>query len=90
MGKMGFELYLPPEQQGYIISSYKYPKDKNWNFNTFYSKLNDKDFVIYPGKVSAADCFRIGHIGRIFPSDTTNLVAAMDEVAKEMRTAKYA
>jgi len=90
MVKLGFRLYLPPTLQGYIISSYHYPTDSNWNFNTFYSKLNERGFVIYPGKVSKADCFRIGHIGRIFPSDTKALLRAIDSVCKEMRTAGYA
>lgn len=38
MEKLGFKLYLKPEHQGYIISSYHYPKDKNWDFEKFYSK----------------------------------------------------
>ncbi|CAI9730257.1 2-aminoethylphosphonate--pyruvate transaminase [Octopus vulgaris] len=36
--------------------------DPHFDFNTFYSKLNDLDFVIYPGKVLEANCFRIGTI----------------------------
>jgi 2-aminoethylphosphonate-pyruvate transaminase len=87
---LGFKLYLKPEQQGYIISSYHWPTDANWNFEQFYSKLNERSFVIYPGKVSNADCFRIGHIGRIFPEDTEKLVEAITEVCKEMKTAKFA
>jgi len=87
--QLGFQLYLKPEQQGYIISSYHWPKDSNWDFETFYSKLNEKNFVIYPGKVSNADCFRIGHIGRIFPEDTQDLVDAITQVCKEMKTAKF-
>jgi len=51
MKNLGFELYLPSEKQGYIISSYRYPKDSNWNFNRFYNLLNDRGFAIYPGKV---------------------------------------
>lgn len=86
---LGFELYLRPEVQGYIISSYHWPKDKNWNFEQFYSKLNERNFVIYPGKVSKADCFRIGHIGRIFPEDTQRLVDAIVDVCKEMKTASF-
>jgi len=69
-GPLGFELYLPTELQGWIISGYKYPVDKNWDFDVFYGKLNERGFVIYPGKVSQTDCFRIGHIGRIFEEDT--------------------
>lgn len=90
LAKLGFELYLPKEQQGYIISSYRWPTDSNWNFESFYSKLNERGFVIYPGKVSNADCFRIGHIGRIFPEDTERLVEAITEVCKEMKTAGFA
>jgi len=52
--------------------------------------LNDLSFVIYPGKVSNADCFRIGHIGRVFPEDTKKLAAAIVQVCKEMKTARYA
>lgn len=89
MKKMGFELYLPAEQQGHIISSYHFPKDSNWSFNTFYDKLNERTFVIYPGKVSKADCFRIGHIGRLFPQDTEELLEAIDAVCKEMKTGPY-
>lgn len=90
LDKLGFKLYLPREQQGYIISSYHWPKDAGWNFEQFYSKLNERNFVIYPGKVSNADCFRIGHIGRIFPEDTQRLVDAITEVCKEMKTAAFA
>jgi len=89
MTRLGFELFLQPHQQGYIISSYRYPTDPNWNFERFYSMLNDRGFVIYPGKVSQADCFRIGHIGRIFPSDTFALTKAIEEVCREMKTAAF-
>jgi 2-aminoethylphosphonate-pyruvate transaminase len=87
--ELGFQLYLKPENQGYIISSYHYAKDSNWDFNKFYNELNSQGFVIYPGKVSKTDCFRIGHIGRIFPQDTENLVKTIDKVCQQMKTAKY-
>ena len=90
MAPLGFQLYLRPELQGWIISGYRYPTDAGWRFEEFYAKLNGRGFVIYPGKVSSADCFRIGHIGRLFPQDTQALVEAIDEVCREMRTAKYA
>jgi len=89
LDQLGFKLYLERANQGPIISSYRYPTDSNWNFDTFYSKLNDRGFVIYPGKVSKADCFRIGHIGRLFPEDTLALCKAIEEVCKEMKTAGF-
>ena len=84
MRKMGFKEYLTPEDQGYIITSFRYPQNSNFNFENFYEKLNELDYVIYPGKVSDADCFRIGNIGRIFPTDVKALLAAIHNVLDEM------
>jgi 2-aminoethylphosphonate-pyruvate transaminase len=84
MGEMGFVEYVPSELQGDIITSYRYPDDQRFDFHDFYSRLNNKGFVIYPGKVSDADCFRIGTIGRIFPSDVSALLTAIREVMAEL------
>ena len=82
---LGFEPYLDATQQGHIISSFKYPKSENWNFNEFYTRLNDRGFVIYPGKVTKAEGFRIGHIGDLTPNDSAALVDAVREVCRDMR-----
>jgi len=84
MREMGFKEYLKPEDQGHLIVSFRYPPHPNFNFEEFYRRLNDKGYVIYPGKVSNADCFRIGCIGRLFPSDFTALLAAVRETQTEM------
>ncbi len=84
MREMGFKEYLRPEDQGNIITSFRFPSDPNFNFEEFYDKLNSKDYVIYPGKVSNADCFRIGNIGRIFETDIRDLLAAIRETITEM------
>lgn len=84
MRALGFQEYLPKELQGYIITSFLYPDSPAWDFETFYRKLNERGYTIYPGKVSNADCFRIGNIGRIFESDIRDLLAAIEAVSKEM------
>lgn len=84
MAELGFEEFLDKSHEGYIITSYKYPNNPNWNFSTFYSKLNDLGFVIYPGKVLNADCFRIGNIGHLFPEDMKGLLGAIRTVLQEM------
>ncbi len=84
MRAIGFQEYLKPEDRGYIITSFLYPSHPNFDFDEFYRLLNDKDYVIYPGKVSEADCFRIGCIGRIFPADVRALTAAIRETLDEM------
>lgn len=84
MKEMGFREFLGPHHHGYIITSYCFPKDKNFNFTDFYMKLNDRDQVIYPGKVLNADCFRIGNIGYLFPKDMKHLLKCIQDVCKEM------
>lgn len=85
MRRLGFAEFLLGELgRGYIITSYRFPADPRFDFAAFYRNLSDRGFVIYPGKVSNADCFRIGHIGRLGPEDTRALLAAIEEVLGEM------
>lgn len=84
MRAMGFVEYLRPEDQSYIITSFRYPNHPNFDFDRFYKLLNDKGFVIYPGKVSDAACFRIGTIGHLFEDDVRALLAAIRETLTDM------
>jgi 2-aminoethylphosphonate-pyruvate transaminase len=85
MRKLGFKVYLPEELRGYIITSFLYPSHPKFSFETFYSILNDKGFVIYPGKLSKVDCFRIGNIGQLFIIDIHMIIDAIGETLKEMQ-----
>jgi 2-aminoethylphosphonate-pyruvate transaminase len=85
MMKMGFTAYLKPERQGPIITSYFYPKHANFSFEGFYKRLSERGFAIYPGKLTTAECFRIGTIGRLFPNDVRNLLTAIREVLSDMK-----
>jgi len=84
MRQLGLKEYVDPNLQGYIITSFLYPEHPSFNFQRFYDELNDLGFVIYPGKVSKADCFRIGSIGRLLQSDVEALLLAIEKVLKEM------
>ena len=84
MRGMGFTEYLPSKLQGTIITTFRYPNHARFQFGEFYSRLNDKGFVIYPGKVSSIDCFHIGNIGRLFKGDILALLAAIRETVGEM------
>lgn len=83
MTELGFKYYLAPEIQGHIITSFLYPDDPKFNFERFYQKLSERGFVIYPGKLSKRDAFRIGNIGQIFPDDISRLTIAIKEVLQE-------
>jgi 2-aminoethylphosphonate-pyruvate transaminase len=84
MQDMGFRSYLTPERQSYIITSFHYPRHQNFSFPAFYDRLAGMGLVIYPGKVSQAECFRIGTVGRIFEPDVRKLLSAIRTVLEEM------
>ena len=79
MRSLGFETLLPDEAQGSIITSFLYPS-ADFDFASFYERLKAKGFVIYPGKISHADTFRIGNIGDVFPEDMEALIRAIKEI----------
>lgn len=84
MKALGFKPYLDPTVQSCIITSFYFPPDPEFDFQTFYRRLSDKGFIIYPGKISQADTFRIGSIGRIFEADIQGLLAAIQQTINEL------
>lgn len=84
MRRLGFKSYLPPAVQSYIITSFHYPVDPKFTFPEFYRRLSDAGFIIYPGKLSQFDLFRIGSIGRLFEADIRALVAGIETAIVEM------
>src|SRR5437016_3290183 len=84
MTALGFRLYLDPRVQSFIITSFHFPDHPRFAFDEFYRRLSDKGFIIYPGKISRANTFRIGSIGRIFPGDIEALLGAVGSALREM------
>lgn len=80
MQRLGFETLLSPSRLSPIITSFLLPQQPGFDFPAFYRALSDRGFVIYPGKVSRADCFRIGTIGNLHPSDVEALLSAIAQV----------
>lgn len=84
MTEIGFESYLKDEKSSYIINTFLYPEDSNFDFKVFYQKLNEKGLVIYPGKLTEKDCFRIGNIGNLTTNDMYELINGIKIVIQEM------
>ena len=84
MRAIGFRTLIGDEVQSPIITSFYFPEAAEFEFQTFYDALKSRGFVIYPGKVSHAQCFRIGSIGDVHPSDMTELIGHVSEVISEM------
>jgi len=89
MSQLGFKTYLPSNDLGYIITSFHYLKHPRFNYKEFYEKMQVRGYVIYSGKVSNADCFRIGNIGRIFKSDILNMLSAVRETLLDMQVGTH-
>lgn len=81
---LGLKTYLDKKDQGYIITSFLFPESQNFDFTTFYKELHKRGQVIYQGKLSDTNCFRIGNIGQLYPADIDNLIQAIRIVLEEM------
>jgi 2-aminoethylphosphonate-pyruvate transaminase len=77
MRTLGFHPFLPAELQSPIITAFRHPTDPAFRFDEFYRRLSDRGMIIYPGKLTRVDTFRIGTIGRLFTSDIEQLLAAI-------------
>ena len=84
MRRIGFRTLIAPRHQSHIITAFHYPPDPCFRFNAFYEAMKARRFVLYPGKVSNADTFRIGTIGHVFPDDIRQLVDCVGQVVGEL------
>ncbi|MFZ5778971.1 MAG: 2-aminoethylphosphonate--pyruvate transaminase [Pseudomonadota bacterium] len=85
MRAMGFRTLLDDRLQAPIIVTFHMPTDPRFVFQRFYDSLKDRGYVIYPGKLTVAESFRIGCIGRLYPEDMKGALTAVREVLHEMR-----
>jgi len=84
MRKLGFATLLPDRLQAPIIITFHMPKDPQFVFEAFYDRLKERGYVIYPGKLTVADSFRIGCIGRLNADHMHGVLAAVAEVLSEL------
>ena len=85
MRAMGFRTLLGETLQAPIIVTFHMPTDPKFVFQRFYDGLKDRGYVIYPGKLTVADSFRIGCIGRLYPENMKGALKAVREILGEMR-----
>ncbi|MBR0661848.1 2-aminoethylphosphonate--pyruvate transaminase [Neoroseomonas oryzicola] len=83
MRALGFRTLLPDALQAPIIVTFHMPKDPRFVFQRFYDSLKDRGYVIYPGKLTVADSFRIGCIGHLGRAEMEGALAAVREALGE-------
>lgn len=87
MRRLGFELFLEEAVQAPIIATFRMPESRPLAFRPFYDALAERGFLIYPGKLTRAETFRIGCIGALDRRDFERLLLAVAEVVAALEAA---
>ena len=84
MAALGFQPFLQPELQAPIIVTFHAPVDPRYEFKRFYEAAKQRGFILYPGKLTEVETFRVGCIGAIGRNEMRQAVAAVADVLLEM------
>ena len=84
MQALGFRVFLDPAIQAPIIYTFHAPADPAYEFRRFYAEVRDRGFILYPGKLTQIETFRVGCIGAIGPSEMRQAVLAVGDAMRAM------
>jgi 2-aminoethylphosphonate-pyruvate transaminase len=84
MRELGFESFLDARIQAPIIVTFHAPADSRYAFKAFYDKVRSKGFILYPGKLTRLETFRVGCIGAIGPEEMRHAVNAIGDALREL------
>jgi 2-aminoethylphosphonate-pyruvate transaminase len=84
MKALGFAPFLKPEIQAPIILTFHAPADPRYEFKAFYEAVKARRFILYPGKLTQLETFRVGCIGAIAPGEMKQAVAAVADAMREL------
>jgi len=90
MHALGFLPFLEPQVQAPIILTFHAPADPAYEFRAFYEAVRARGYLLYPGKLTQLETFRVGCIGAIGPEEMRGAVAAVADAMKEMGIASGA
>ena len=88
MAALGFKPFLRPEIQAPVIVTFHAPADDKYDFKTFYAAAKKRGFILYPGKLTKLDTFRVGCIGAIGRNEMQQAVNAVADSLREMGIAR--
>jgi 2-aminoethylphosphonate-pyruvate transaminase len=84
MARLGFKPFLRPDIQAPIIVTFHAPADATYDFKRFYAGAKSRGFILYPGKLTQIETFRVGCIGAIGANEMRQAVNAVAETLAEM------
>jgi len=90
MQELGFRPFLDPRIQAPIIVTFHAPADSRYSFRAFYDSVREKGFILYPGKLTQVETFRVGCIGAIGHDEIRHAVNAVRDTLVEMKIERVA
>ncbi|WP_460135372.1 2-aminoethylphosphonate--pyruvate transaminase [Pseudomonas sp. S1_E04] len=84
MAELGLRSFLPAAIQAPIIVTFHAPQHPRYQFKDFYERVKAKGFILYPGKLTQVDTFRVGCIGHVDAADMRAAVAAIAQALNAM------
>jgi 2-aminoethylphosphonate-pyruvate transaminase len=90
MAELGFRPFLDPRIQAPIIVTFHAPADPRYTFRAFYDSVRDKGFILYPGKLTQVETFRVGCIGAIDRDEMRHAVNAVRDTLAELQIERVA
>ncbi|GEK51711.1 2-aminoethylphosphonate--pyruvate transaminase [Vreelandella venusta] len=89
MRALGFSTLLEDEWLSPIITTFLSPSDPAFEFKTFYAALKTRGFLIYPGKLTDVDSFRIGCIGQLDTAVVEQLLSVIQDALTDMNVSLF-
>jgi 2-aminoethylphosphonate-pyruvate transaminase len=87
MKALGLRSFLPAAIQAPIIVTFHAPEDPRYTFKSFYSAVKALGYILYPGKLTTVETFRVGCMGQLGERGIGGAVQAVGQVLAQMRTA---
>ncbi|MHC2002013.1 2-aminoethylphosphonate--pyruvate transaminase [Methylobacterium sp. CM6241] len=84
MERLGLKSFLAPEIQAPIIVTFHAPRDPKYRFADFYAAVRARGFILYPGKLTQLETFRVGCIGHVESTDMERAVEAVAAVFTDL------
>jgi len=84
MREIGLRSFLPEAIQAPIIVTFHAPADARYEFKAFYNAVKQRGYILYPGKLTRLETFRVGCMGQLGERGMAGAVQAVREVLQEM------
>ena len=87
MSKLGLKSFLPAAIQAPIIVTFYAPDSPHYQFKSFYNAVKAQGYILYPGKLTSVETFRVGCMGQLGERGIAGAVEAVGNVLAQMRAA---